>query len=386
VIILDSKNNNILAMVGGYKDQAGGFNRAVQAFRQLGSSAKPFVYATALEEGVQPNSIFMDSEISINLANGSIWTPENDTKTTLGPVTLRTGLEKSLNTVTIRIADKIGINKIVNKLKEFGLNNNIERNLSIALGTFESSLLNTALAYSVFINNGQLVPATIITGIKNDVYNVDVSNLKILNMQKENMYKTINVKLDTKVDERENQNTEAKIEGDEKVDNIQNREDLKQTQIISKATAYQILSILEGAVARGTAHRLRDLRIPLAAKTGTTDNGQTIWTAAVTPEIIILSYIGHDIPKNTNNYGGQYPLQIVKDMLSTLKDSIKFTDFIAPEGVKYMKINKVNGKKATSSTKESNIIYEVLKIDDKTPETDVNEIETNNSDDAIVQY
>ena len=395
VLVMNSKTGEILAMVGGYNDIPGAFNRTTQAFRQLGSTVKPFVYATALDNGFTPASIFMDANISINLGDGVVWEPQNDTRTTNGPMTLRSGLERSRNTITIRIADAIGVKKIRQNIIKLGINDNPDDNLGISIGSVETSLIKLVSAFSIFNNNGILPLTHIISSIE-DLNNIEDKNYK--NEFKENNY----LKETSKNDLNKNTlfekiffsncdiNNNCKIfaeESDknipnniEKRDNNDNNKDTineltnnklndknnqKDKKIFSPETSYQILNILQGAVIRGTSRGLSGLNIPLAAKTGTSNGGKDLWTIAITPELTIGVYIGYDIPTETNNYGGQYALPVVREILS--KINLNQKDFKTPENINFIKINRITGKQ-TNQNDNKDVIFEVFKKNDVLPQ------------------
>ena len=373
VLAMNPHTGEILAMVGGYADPAGGFNRTIQAYRQMGSVIKPFIYATALENGFTPASIFMDADISINIGDRVVWNPTNHTKTTTGPTTLRIGLEKSKNTITVRVADAVGIKKIRKTIIKSGLNPNPESNLSTALGSVESSLIDIARAYSAFVNNG----------IKPNTYLID--NISLQNSSNEpkdslvfnkiyfsdcdaNAMCKVDFEKNTIQEQQENTNEAQNNEDVEQNKEQKQQEDkAKNTAIFSPETSYQIINMLEGAVIRGTSQRLKSLGIPLASKTGTSNEGKDMWNVAITPELIIVVYVGYDVPMATGNYGSQYALPVVKEILSNLIGQIQFNDFPTPDGIKFIKINRKTGKKVNSNEVE---------IDDKNTDNTKNQTDS----------
>jgi penicillin-binding protein 1A len=337
LVAIDSKTGKILAMVGGYLDIAGSFNRATQAIRQLGSTVKPFIYAAALESNITPADIFMDSDISFNIGSGVVWKPRNHTRTTDGPVTFRMGLEKSLNTVTVRISDRIGVSKIRNYLIDFGINKDPEANLSVAVGSIESSLLAVVRGYSCFVNQGVMLDPYIVEEIKSN----DSAFEKIL---------LTGIDFNPVV---HNSITDSTVAENEK------------KPIISSDSAYQVLSILEGAVKRGTAHQLSSLDFPVAAKSGTSDKGKDLWTIAITADVIVGVYVGYDNNLPTEKYGSQVSLPIVKEFLSLMKHSN--SNFKMPEKpLQYVKIDRLTGKR-TNRPLSNEVIYELFKISDQLP-------------------
>ena len=415
VLAVNPNTGEILAMVGGYADLAGSFNRTIQAFRQMGSTIKPFIYATALEKGFTPASIFMDADININIGNGIVWTPENDNKRTYGPTTLRRGLEGSKNTVTIRIADAIGIRSIRKAIIKSGLNKKPESNLSVAIGAVESSLVNIAMAYSSFVNGGELKNPYLISYVKNikqtpvkSMYSNEEQdgndNISYDNVLGKVYFKDcdLNAKCkiiledkkveenkENKIDNKNNENDEDKpanlVDVIEHLDDEQNSEEnkdennennLKQNDnkndnkksskqcLFSPETSYQIINILQGAVRRGTSVRLNVLGLPIASKTGTSNEGKDLWSIVLSPNLILVSFVGYDIPMQTNNYGSQYALPINKEILSNISQKYKIEDFKTPEGIKFVKINRLTGQPAKDTDEEKYLIFEAFKESD----------------------
>lgn len=416
VLILAPKTGEILAMIGGYADLAGSFNRTVQAFRQMGSTIKPFVYATALENNYTPASIFMDADININLGDGVVWQPANDSKTTSGPTTLRIGLERSRNTVTIRLAEAVGISKIRKKIIQAGINKNPENNLSTAIGSVESSLLNIATAYSAFINNGKPITPYLISYVKNilDKNNsneenddTETTNNEDNNVLLGKIYFTncdLNAKCEIRIGDKTDQeeklidnNTETsnnkttdnqQIDQDDTSININNEteqdntsltplvKDTKNTKnnqtLFTPETSYQILNILQGAVKRGTSRKLEALGLPIASKTGTSNGGKDMWNIVLSPELLIVTFVGYDIPTETNNYGAQYALPISREILSKIGDKYNISDFKTPDGIKFVKINRLTGKAVNDESDERDVIFEAFKENDEIDIDDVN--------------
>ena len=359
-------------------DKAGAFYRSVQAFRQLGSTIKPFVYATALEHGYMPTSIFMDTDISINLDSGKTWNPANHNLTTNGPTTLRIGLEKSKNTITVRIAEAVGIRDIRKTFINSGISKNPESNLSITLGTLESSLINIVSAFSIFATNGKIPTTYLISSIKHDSNTSTGANndnygkiyFSDCNLQmkcKINFFgKRIQSKKPITIDETE------KTDGNDNYDYINENKSLNpQRTPISPESAYQIANILQGAVKRGTSSRLAFLHLPIGAKTGTSDGGKDMWTIAFSQDYVIGSYVGYDTPIETNNYGAEYALPIVKDILSYLSEKEEIRDITPPDGIKFVKINRFTGKQ---TTRNENAIFEAFKENDNVEMEDESDI------------
>ncbi len=435
VLIMNPKSGEILAMVGGYNDPAGSFNRTIQAFRQLGSIVKPFVYGTALEKGYTPTSIFMDADININIGDGIIWTPENDSKTTRGPMTLRRALELSRNTVTVRVANEIGVKSIRKAIKKAKINDNPDHNLGIAIGSVESSLLKIGTAFSNFVNDGVMPQTYMISSVKNIIENKkiidltteqniededDQENKKTNKNEKEdnetsnlvlgklfftdcdansqcrieledlnNALQTGEKKDDLKntnekdADKTEQGKTKQKQEGlndnegknkensdSEEGNNKENKvilldEKTEKRRLFTPQTAYQILNILQGAVKNGTSRRLSSMPMSLSSKTGTSNGGKDLWNVVMTPELLIVAFVGYDVPTETNNYGGQYALPISKDILMELyNDGYVFGDFKTPDGITFVKVNRNTG---IPTEDDDNAIFEAFKETDEIP-------------------
>ena len=382
VVVMNSKSGEILAMVGGYNDQAGAFNRAVQAFRQVGSAIKPFIYGAALDKGFTPASLFMDTELNLNIGKGKVWSPKNhNNKVTDAPMTMRSGLELSKNTVTVRLAMATGMKRIRSIIVNSGINRRPERNLSIALGSVESSLVNMTAAYGAFANGG-VVPNTYLISnvskidnsenILGRIYfsNCDI-NLKcetgIVNntqIADKNVQKMVSEATDeglTEEQEEERMNAIKEQENEQIA-----RTDSSQRRPLSAESAYQITSMLKGAVIRGTSTGLASLNIPIAAKTGTSNGGRDLWTIAFTNDIVVGVYVGHDSPMDTDNYGGTYALPIVRNVFSHIAEKRKFADFTSPNGVKFVKIRKSTGQRTLEPTGKD-VIFEVFKESDALP-------------------
>ena len=382
VVVMNSKSGEILAMVGGYNDQAGAFNRAVQAFRQVGSAIKPFIYGAALDRGFTPASLFMDTELNLNIGKGKVWSPKNhNNKVTDAPMTMRSGLELSKNTVTVRVAMATGMKRVRNIIVNSGINKRPEYNLSIALGSVESSLVNMTAAYGAFANGG-VVPNTYLIS---NVSKIDNSENILGRIYFSNC--DINLKCDTdivnsadisnknikqmisnaSIEELTDEENEKQMEAIKEQENEQiARTDNSQRRPLSAESAYQITSMLKGAVIRGTSTGLASLNIPIAAKTGTSNGGRDLWTIAFTNDIVVGVYVGHDSPMDTDNYGGTYALPIVRNVFSHIAEKKKFADFTSPNGVKFVKIRKSTGERTLEPTGKD-VIFEVFKEKDSLP-------------------
>ena len=258
-------------MSGGFSFKKSEFNRASQASRQPGSAFKPFIYALALEKNYSPNTLILDAPLVLEQGTDlKMWKPENYGKKFYGPSTLRMGLEKSRNLMTVRIAQEVGIGEIVNFSKKLGIYDNPEELLSISLGSTETTLLKLTSAYCTFVNGGKKVDPILIDRIQ-DSEGVTFFNTETRTCKNCNQISYLSHSI-------------PKIS-----DNFD--------QVISPQTAYQITSILEGAVKRGTGKKLRDLNLDIAGKTGTTNKNTDTWFIGFTSKLVIGVYIGMDDPK-----------------------------------------------------------------------------------------
>ena len=335
IVVMDPFTGRILALSGGFSFKKSEFNRATQAKRQPGSAFKPFVYALALENNYTPTSLVLDAPLVLDQGDDlKMWKPENYGKKFYGPSTLRTGLEKSRNLMTVRIAQDLGIEKIVNFSKDLKIYENPEELLSISLGSAETTLINLTSAYSAFVNGGKLVEPILIDRIQdsegNTIYNnnlrqcIDCDQISYLS------------------------NDYPKIQNNYK-------------QIFSPETAYQMTSILEGVVQRGTGKKLRDLNLNIAGKTGTTNKNTDTWFIGFTSNLLVGVYVGSDSPSPLGKYetGSKTALPIFKDFI---KQAVKKSDarpFKAAEDTIMMVVDPKTGQKAKFSTK--NTIIEVFK-------------------------
>ena len=322
IVVMDPYNGKVKALVGGYSFESSEFNRATQAKRQPGSAFKPIVYAAALENGFLPNSMVLDapfvSEQGIGLKN---WKPENYGKKFYGPSTLRIGIEKSRNLMTVRVAQNLGFEKIASISKNLGVYNDVPELLSVSLGSHETTLIKLTNAYCTFINGGKKVNPILINRIQ------DRRGKTIFNSDKRICEGCQTIKTS-----RENIFT-PKIKGN-------------QRQIISKETAYQITSMLEGAIKRGTGKKLKVLNVPLAGKTGTTNDNFDAWFIGSTSNLTIGVYIGFDNPKSLGKYetGAKAALPIFKNFVENTIYRDEMKNFEVPETINFFSVDYESGK------------------------------------------
>ena len=338
IVVMDPYTGRVLAMNGGFSFLQSEFNRASQALRQPGSAFKPFIYALALENNYKPSSLVLDAPLVLEQGDDlKLWKPENYGKKFYGLSTMRTGLEKSRNLMTVRIAQDLGLKKIIDFSEKLGIYDNPSELLSISLGSAETTLLKLTSAYSSFINGGKLVKPIMIDRIQ------DGEGQTILNNENRKC----------------NQCEQISYLSD-KYPKIKDEFE----QIFSPETAYQITSMLEGAVQRGTGKGLRDLNLDIAGKTGTTNKNTDTWFIGYTSKIIVGVYVGFDNPKSLGKKetGARTAMPIFKEFI---KKSVKKKDarpFKVADNITLMVIDPKTGKKASFGSKKT--IIEVFKKKD----------------------
>ncbi|WP_072091199.1 penicillin-binding protein 1A, partial [Candidatus Pelagibacter communis] len=356
IVVMDPFTGRVLALSGGFSFKQSEFNRATQAKRQPGSAFKPFVYALALENEFTPTSLVLDAPLVLDQGDDlKMWKPENYGKKFYGPSTLRVGLEKSRNLMTVRIAQNLGVKKIVDFSKALKIYDNPEELLSISLGSAETTLLKLTSAYSVFVNGGKLVEPILIDRIQ------DSEGSTIFNNDKRKCINCDQISYLT--------NDYPEIKNNYK-------------QIFSPETAFQMTSILEGVVQRGTAKKLKDLNLNIAGKTGTTNKNTDTWFIGFTSNVLVGVYVGSDNPTPLGKYetGSKTALPIFKSFIS---DSINKNDarpFKAAKGTVMMVVDPLTGQKAKFNSK--NTIIEVFKkknvVDGKVLYTNSDRLDSNN--------
>jgi len=326
---MDPFTGRVLALSGGFSFKKSEFNRATQAARQPGSAFKPFIYALALENGYTPSTLILDAPLVLKQGYDlKMWKPENYGKKFYGPSTLRMGLEKSRNLMTVRIAQDLGLTKIVNFSKQLGIYDNPKELLSISLGSAETTLLKLTSAYSSFVNGGKLITPIMIDRIQ------DSEGSTILNNEK-----------------RKCINCDQLSFLSEKFPNIV--DDFP--QIFSAQTAYQMTSILEGVVQNGTGKNLKDLNLVLAGKTGTTNENNDAWFIGFTSKLAIGVYIGSDNPKPLGKYetGAKTALPVFKNFVKKAVNKGEARPFKVADNIIMMVIDPITGKKSIAQSKKT---------------------------------
>ncbi|MDQ6437252.1 penicillin-binding protein 1A [Mesorhizobium sp. LHD-90] len=320
MVAMDPHTGRVLAMVGGFSYSESEFNRATQAQRQPGSSFKPIVYAAALDNGYTPASVIMDGPITIRIGT-EVWTPKNYDGKAAGPATLRSGIERSRNLMTVRLANDMGMKLVAEYAERFGVYDKMPPHISLALGAGETTVMRMVTAYAMMANGGRQIKPSLIDRIQ-DRYGKTVF----------------------KHDERACDNCVASDwENQPEPELVDNAE-----QILDPMTAYQITSMMEGVVQRGTAVTLSELGRPIAGKTGTTNDEKDTWFIGFTPNLVVGLYMGYDKPQTLGKgaTGGGLAAPIFKEFMAEVLKDTPVVDFQVPEGMKLIAINRKTGMQA----------------------------------------
>jgi penicillin-binding protein 1A len=322
IVAMDPFSGRVLAMVGGFSHDQSEFNRATQALRQPGSSFKPFVYATALDNGYTPSSIILDAPIEIDQGAGlGMWRPENFDGKSTGPRTLRYGIQFSKNLMTVRLAKDVGMPLIAEYARRFGVYDDLQPVLSMSLGAGETTVMRMTAGYSMLVNGGKRIRPTLIDRIQ------DRAGSTIF-------------RHDQRVCEGCNAEKWANQSEPRLVDNRE--------QVLDPLTAYQMVSILEGVVNAGTATVVKSVGKPLAGKTGTTNDAKDVWFVGFSPDLAVGVYMGFDKPKSlgTSATAGQYAAPIFRDFMSAALKDKPSTPFRVPAGIKLIRVDPRTGMRA----------------------------------------
>lgn len=327
MVVMDPWTGRVLAMVGGFSFDQSQFNRATQAYRQPGSSFKPIVYSAALDNGYTPSTVVLDAPIEIDQGQGAgVWRPENFSANKYqGPVTLRNALRQSLNTVTVRLAQDIGMPLIGEYARRFGVYDELPNYLSYALGAGETTAMRMVTAYSMLANGGRRVKPTLIDRIQ-DRYGHTIF----------------------KHDQRECRGCDAP--GGWKSQNEPQLIDRRE-QVLDSMTAYQITELLEGVVQAGTATVVREVGKPIAGKTGTTNEAKDAWFVGFSPDVAVAIYMGYDKPrplgKGNAATGGHLAAPIARDFLKLALADKPAVPFKVPAGIKLIRVVAKTGMRAS---------------------------------------
>jgi penicillin-binding protein 1A len=323
IIAMDPYTGRVLAMVGGFSYDQSEFNRATQAFRQPGSSFKPIVYATALDNGYTPSSIVLDAPIEIDVGNGEIWRPENyGGSVNAAPHTLRYGVEHSKNQMTVRLAKDIGMPLIAEYARRFGVYDDMLPVLAMSLGAGETTVLRMTTAYSMLANGGKRIKPTLID--------------RIQDRWGHTIYRH---------DERVCEGCDAAQWADQPEPRLID----KREQVLDPLTAYQITSIMEGVVLRGTATVVREVGKHLAGKTGTTNDSKDVWFVGFSPDLAVGVFMGYDRPRSLGDTAtaGVYAAPIFRDFMKLALKDKPDTPFRVPPGIKLISIDPKTGLRSS---------------------------------------
>ncbi len=325
LVAMDPHTGRVLAMVGGYSFQQQQFNRATQARRQPGSSFKSIVYAAALDRGYTPSSLILDAPFVAPAGPGQdFYKPLNYSKEFYGLSTLRLGLEKSRNVMTVRLAQEMGMEPIVQYGKKFGIYDDLSPVLAMSLGAGETTLMRMTAAYAVFVNGGKRVTPTLIDRVQ------------------DRTGKTV-----FRRDERMCPGCKAAWNGQAAPTVADDR-----ATVIDPVTAYQIVSMLEGAVQRGTGQSILAVGKPLAGKTGTTNDYKDAWFVGFSPDLVAGVWVGYDEPKSLGEgeSGGRISAPVFRDFMAKALEGQQPTPFRIPSGVSLVKVDWRTGGLPTPQT------------------------------------
>ncbi len=332
---MDVDTGRVIAMQGGFSYQHSVFNRATQALRQPGSSFKPFVYAAALDSGYSPATIVVDAPIEINTPQG-MWRPRNASNRFYGPTPLRTGIERSRNLMTIRLAQEVGIDLVGDYARRFGVYDQMQPVLANALGSQESTLFDMVAAYAMFANGGERVEPTLVDRVQDrygrTIYRHDQR-----------------VCTDCRV---------ASLEPGFGPRIVSSRE-----RVMNAVTAYQLTSMMTGVVQRGTAARSVNLPVPIAGKTGTTNDAKDVWFVGFSSNIVAGCYIGYDTPRSLGRgaSGGGYCGPVFQRFMSAAIEKYGGGAFEIPEECTFIKIDRFSGARLSDDASGANVVSECFR-------------------------
>lgn len=332
---MDVNNGRVIAMQGGFSYQDSVFNRATQAKRQPGSSFKPFVYAAALNSGYSPATIVIDAPIEVNTPQG-IWRPRNSSNKFYGPTPMRTGIEMSRNLMTIRLAQEIGMNTVADYAERFGVYDEMGQFLANALGSEETTLYQMVAAYAMFANGGERVEPTLVDRVQ-DRYGRTIY----------------------RHDRRDCVDCgEPGIPEDRGPRIVTNRE-----RVMEPITAYQLTSMMQGVVTRGTASRQIDLPVPVAGKTGTTNDAKDVWFVGFTSSLVAGCYIGYDQPRSLGEgtFGGNTCGPVFQEFMKEAIEEYGGGKFRVPPGGRFIKIDRYTGARLGDDASGPTVVAEYFR-------------------------
>ena len=357
MVVMDPHTGRVLAMQGGWAYGNSEFNRATQAMRQPGSAFKPFVYLTALENGFTPSTLVLDGPFVLDQGKGKKkWRPKNYSKTYYGPTPIRVGVEKSRNLMTVRLAHHLGMKAVADTARRFGIDDDMPHLLANSLGSMETTILNLSSAYAILVNGGKKVEPVFIDRIQ------DRAGRTIYRSDKR------------KCDEC---GPALQWTGNMSVPKLP---DLRE-QVTDPRNAYQMVSILEGVIERGTGVKIKSLGYPLAGKTGTTNDSKDAWFMGFHPDMVVGVYVGFDDPQTLGKKetGSSVAVPIFKDFMEqALKDSSPIP-FRMPRGISLVQVNAKTGVRARAGDRR--IIWEAF-LKGQEPNGDITILEGGSDDQA----
>ncbi len=338
IVALDPHTGRVLAMSGGYSFRLSQFNRATQARRQPGSAFKPFVYLAALDNGFSPASIVLDAPVVIKSEELGKWKPENYSKRFYGPVPMRLGLEKSRNLMTVRLAQALGVGTIARYGERFGIGENLPLELGTALGTDETTPLRLTTAYAMLVNGGKRVTPSFID--------------RVQDRHGKTVFQNDKRRCEWCRDVRWEEQSVPRIPDDRE-------------QVGNPQSVYQVVSMLEGVVRRGTGRRVRAVGRPIAGKTGTTNEYFDAWFLGFTPDLVAGVWVGFDQPRTLgrNETGSRAASPVFTDFMKEALAKTASVAFRVPQGIQLVRINADTGEPAAAGDKR--VIVEALKPEDR---------------------
>jgi penicillin-binding protein 1A len=328
VVALDPHTGRVLAMSGGWSFEASQFNRATQAQRQPGSAFKPFVYLPALDNGFTPSSLVLDAAFVIDQGPGQgLWKPANYSRNFFGPSPLRVGIEQSRNLMTVRLAEAIGIEKVADYARRFGVIDQMPHQLSMALGAGETTLMRLATGYAMLVNGGYKITPTLIDRVQ------DRHGRTVFKHDARVCPGCVPAAADGAIPEL----PEAR------------------PRVVDAATAYQMVSMLQGVVDRGTARRVKDLNRPLAGKTGTTNASNDVWFIGFSPDLVVGVFVGFDNPRTLgpNETGSSVAVPIFRDVMAEALAGEAKAPFRMASGIRLYRVNLTTGLLAGAADREA---------------------------------
>ena len=335
VVAMDPHTGRVLSMVGGFDYAINQYNRVVQARRQPGSAFKPFVYLAALDNGYTPSTMILDAPFVIDQGPGlGKWKPANYTRKFYGPSPMRLGVEKSRNLMTVRLARVVGMPTIADYAQRFGIIENMPQQLSMALGSGETTLLQLTSAYAMLVNGGKRIQPSLIDRVQNR------HGKTVLKHDKRPCFKCSTPAW--------NQARAPKIPDE-------------RAQIVDAGSAYQVVSMLEGAVKRGTGRRISSLAWPLAGKTGTTNESKDTWFIGFSPDLVVGVFVGFDnpLPLGRRETGSSVAAPIFKSFMAEALKGKPATPFRIPPNVRLVRVDPRTGRPAGNGDRR--VIWEAFK-------------------------